>query len=340
MESLIQIQKRIVPDLLETLEKRYQILHTISLMQPVGRRSLSARMGMTERVLRGEIDFLKEQKLIDVKSSGMTLSHEGKIILFKLEEFMREMTGVLELETKLKSQLNIKDVVVISGDSDTSPWVKFELGRACVKRIKSCLADRNVIAVMGGTTMAAVAEAFTPDFHDKEIVFVPARGGLGEDVKNQANTIVSKMAEKSGGKHRVLYVPEQVSQEIYESVIEEPSIKEVLTMIQSANIVIHGIGEAKAMAERRRTEAEIMEKITRGKAVGEAFGYYFNEEGKIVHKVRTIGLQLRDLNAIPHIFAVAGGKSKAKAIKAYMKIAPPNTVLITDEAVAKRLLKG
>lgn len=339
MKSLIEVQKRIIPDLLQTMQKRYQILHNIFLMQPVGRRSLSQSLGLTERVLRREIDFLKEQKLIHVTNTGMRLTDEGNIILSKLEDMMRDILGFADLETQLKRLFNIKDVMVVSGDSDASPRVKFELGRACVKKMKCYLKEKNIIAVTGGTTIAAVAEALTPDFRDHQIVFVPARGGIGEDVKNQANTICAKMAEKSGAHHRVLYIPEQVSEEIYDSVIQEPSIKEVLNLIKSANIVIHGIGDALAMAERRKTKKEILDKIVQGKAVGEAFGYYFNEDGEIIHKIQTIGMQLKDLKHIPIIFAVAGGNTKVKAIKAYMKIAPPNTILITDEAVANELLK-
>lgn len=187
--------------------------------------------------------------------------------------------------------------------------------------------------------MAAVADVLTPDISAKrQLLFVPARGGIGEDVANQANTICAKMAERTGGKHRVLYVPDQVSPEVYKSVVNEPSIKEVLTLIKQADIVLHGIGEAMTMAERRKTGKEEMEKIIRGHAVGEAFGYYFNEQGEIVHKVRTIGLQLEDLHRIRHVFAVAGGASKAKAIKAYMNTKPESTVLITDEGAAKQIL--
>jgi central glycolytic genes regulator len=148
------------------------------------------------------------------------------------------------------------------------------------------------------------------------------------------------MANNTHSKHRVFYVPDQVSKEIYESLIKEPGIHEVLNLIKSASIVLHGIGDAITMAGRRKTSPDVMDKIQNGKAVAEAFGYYFNEEGDIVHKVSTIGLQLEDLAKIPSVIAVAGGSSKAKAIKAYMKQAPSSTVLITDEGVAKKLLKG
>ncbi|MBC8923120.1 hypothetical protein IAI17_35635, partial [Escherichia coli] len=94
-------------------------------------------------------------------------------------------------------------------------------------------------------------------------------------------------------------------------------------------------GDALAMAKRRHTGEDVLEKIIHRKAVGEAFGYYFDEQGEVVHKVPTFGLQFEDLAQIPHIIAVAGGTSKAKAIKSYMKSAPKNTILITDEGAAK-----
>jgi central glycolytic genes regulator len=148
------------------------------------------------------------------------------------------------------------------------------------------------------------------------------------------------MSRNTHSKHRVFYVPDQVSTDIYGSLIKEPAIHEVLKLIKSASMVLHGIGDAITMAERRKTNPKILGMLESSQAVGEAFGYYFNEQGEIVHKVLTIGLQLEDLANIPNVIAVAGGSSKAKAIKAYLKKAPASTVLITDEGAAKKLLKG
>ena len=63
MKSLIELQKRLLPDLLSIIQKRFHILQYIGAMEPVGRRSLAATVGLTERVLRSEVEFLKEQKL-------------------------------------------------------------------------------------------------------------------------------------------------------------------------------------------------------------------------------------------------------------------------------------
>lgn len=340
MQSFIDIQTRLLPDLLQVLQKRYSILRYIGFMQPVGRRSLAVSLGLTERILRSEVDFLKDQNLIFKNNVGMSLTSEGKNLLEDLEGVIRELKGIDVMELELKHLLGIKKVVIVPGNCDSSPMVKCELGKACAVWMKKLLAGKNIIAVTGGSTMAAVAEELSPELGNKDFLFVPARGGIGPDVQNQANTICSIMSRNTQSKHRVFYVPDQVSKEIYESLTNEPDIREVLNLIRSAGMVLHGIGDAITMAKRRKTSPEVMNKLISGNAVGEAFGYYFNEEGTIVHKVLTIGLQLEDLAQIPNVIAVAGGSTKAKAIKAFMKQAPSSTVLITDEGVAKKLLKG
>lgn len=338
MKSLIEVQKKLLPDLLQVMQKRYQILQYIRLMQPIGRRSLSTSLGLSERVLRNEVKFLKDQNLVEIHTSGMTLTKDGKALLSVLEEMMKDVLGLTLLENTLKEKFNLNRVIVVSGDSDQSPWVKKEMGRACVTCIKKRLDGKNIVAVTGGTTLAAVAEMMTPDSKNRDILFVPARGGLGETVENQANSICAKMAKRASGNYRLLHVPDQLSKDAYQSIIEEPSIKELLTMMKSSSMVIHGIGDAKTMAERRRTPEEDFLKIERGNAVAEAFGYYFDQEGEVVHRVQTVGIQLDDIEEVPDVIAVAGGASKAKAINAYMKQAL-DSVLITDEGAANELIR-
>ncbi|MGN1399929.1 MAG: sugar-binding transcriptional regulator [Bacillus sp. (in: firmicutes)] len=340
MQTILDIQKKLLPDLLDVLQKRYQILNYIRFMQPVGRRNLALSLEMTERILRSEVEFLKKQNLIEVHTSGMTLTEDGLGILDQLKSVVRELSGIDTLEKELQGKLQVKKVIVVAGNSDTSSMVLQTLGKEAAIRMKKLISGENTIAVTGGTTMAVIADMLTPMPESKDLLFVPARGGLGEDVGNQANTIVAKMAEKMKASYRVLYVPDQVSDESYATIMKEPTIKEVISLIDASDIVLHGIGEATAMANRRKTSADIMEKLIEGRAVGEAFGYYFDEHGDIVHKVKTMGIQLEQLPKAKEVIAVAGGNSKAKAIRAYMKRAPKNTTLITDEAAAIMLLKG
>ncbi|WP_377887761.1 sugar-binding transcriptional regulator [Alkalihalobacillus sp. R86527] len=339
MRSLLALQQKLLPDLLEVMNKRYRVLRQLRLTQPIGRRSLANNLDITERVLRSEVTFLKDQGLLDMSIQGMQLTEEGEQLLMELEPVMNEVSGLDNLEEQLKDKLGIPEVLIVPGDSDVTPWVKKEMGRAAVGRLKRFQLQSKVIAVTGGTTLASVADMMIPSPDMDGTLFVPARGGLGEQVENQANTICAKMARKAHTDYRLLHVPDQLSEEAYQSLIEEPGVKEILEIIKSASIVVHGIGDAKTMAVRRKSTSEVLEKIEQNQAVAEAFGYYFNQSGDVVHKVKTIGLQLEDLERSELVIAVAGGHSKANAIEAYLKTGI-QSILVTDEGAAKALLEG
>ncbi|MFZ4450942.1 sugar-binding transcriptional regulator [Salibacterium aidingense] len=337
MRQFIELQKKLQPDVLEVMQKRYRILQYLRLMQPVGRRTLAGSLDVSERILRGEVLFLKEQGLVYVGTAGMTLSEDGEALLEGLEETMKSVTGLADWEYRVADILDVQRVIIVPGNSDRYTWVKKELGRACVQQMKAMLEADDIVAVAGGTTLADVAEMMTPDEKLSNVTFVPARGGLGEKVEIQSNTISSTMATKAKGKYRLLHVPDQLSEETRESLVLEPGIKELLRSIRQAKMVVHGVGAASTMAERRETPPATMETLKEKQAVAEAFGYYFDRDGNIVHKEKTIGLQLDDLKDSQTVVTVAGGASKAKAISAYMNYRPSD-VLITDEGAAQAVL--
>ena len=82
----------------------------------------------------------------------------------------------------------------------------------------------------------------------------------------------------------------------------EPSVVHTLDKIKQANITIHGIGDAK-MAICRQSSEQVIESLQHHQTVAEAFGYYFDAQGNVVYKVKTIGLQLEDLETKDFIFA-------------------------------------
>jgi len=333
VKDLMKIQQKLVPEIVEKMYRRFSILTTIAKHQPVGRRSLSEYMDLTERVLRSETDILKKQELIKVKPTGMEITEEGESTIRQLNSYFNIYSDDHHLAQVIKDQYNIKEVYVIPGDSDTDQKVKIELSRQAGQLVEDILYEHAIVAVTGGSTMAYVSDAMHPQPYN--VFFVPARGGLGENVVYQANTIAASMAQQTNGDYTTLYVPDNVSETTYNTLMLEPSVIHSLEKIRESNITIHGIGDALKMARRRQSPNEVIDKLQHHNASGEAFGYYFDDQGKIVHKVKTIGLQLEDLESKEFIFAVAGGKSKGEAIKAYLSIAPDNTVLITDEAAAR-----
>ncbi|GGB00095.1 hypothetical protein ERX37_08085 [Macrococcus hajekii] len=338
MDQIFAVQQRLIPDLIEKMQRRFNVLSTIQSEQPIGRRTLAERLSLTERVLRGDVESLKAEHLIEILPKGMTITHEGENVLTVLSQHMEVYNDLSALGSELNKWVGIRKIIVVKGDADDSQETLSHLGIEASRYLQSLLRAEATVTVTGGSSTASIAEHLAElPFH---VTFTPARGGLGEDMIHQANFIVAKMAEYTGGHYETLYVPDQVSEQTYLSLIEEPSIRSVLHQIKSADIVVHGIGNAIKMATRRKTELAVRELLREKEAVGEAFGYYYDKKGNIVYKVRTIGLQREDIGSKKHIIAVAGGSSKVEAIAAYLKIAPPQTTLITDEKVAKQLLKA
>ncbi|MFQ3871064.1 sugar-binding transcriptional regulator [Staphylococcus sp. Mo2-1] len=337
MKDLIKIQQKLVPEIVEKMYRRFSILTTISKHQPVGRRSLSEYMDLTERVLRSETDILKKQELIKVKPTGMEITEEGETTIRQLNSYFNIYSDDHHLAQVIKEQYNIKEVYVIPGDSDADKTVKVELSRQAGQLVEDILYEHAIVSVTGGSTMAYVSEAMHKQPYN--VLFVPRVEGLVKMLYIKRIRLLASMAQQTNGDYTTLYVPDNVSETTYNTLMLEPSVIHSLEKIKESNITIHGIGDALKMARRRQSPSEVIEKLQHHNASGEAFGYYFDDQGDIVHKVKTIGLQLEDLESKKFIFAVAGGRSKGEAIKAYLSIAPNNTVLITDEVTARVIAK-
>lgn len=339
MRRLLDLQKRLFPDLDDVLRKRHAILRQVRSAGTLGRRSLAASLNMTERVLRAEVEFLRQQGLLRVGPAGISLTDEGAGLLDDLEPVVRELFGLADLEDRLRQRYGLRQAAVVPGDAQASAAARLDLGRAGAAVLRKYAAKGSVIAVGGGSTMAVVAEQLTATASLKDCLFVPARGGLGESVELQAGTIASAMAKRTGAQYRLLHVPDHLGEEAYQSLMQDPSIRDVVATIRSARIIVHGIGEAFEMARRRGLDALTVEALRRSGARGEAFGYFFDAGGRVVHKTPTVGIRLEDLPSAATVIAIAGGSSKVPAIDAVMRSGYSH-VLVTDEAAARAILTG
>lgn len=256
MEDILKLQQKIVPEMLKLLEKRYNILRTIYYKQPIGRRVLANDLEIGERIVRTEINFLKNQSLIDINSSGMTVTKEGEEIIDRLKSFIHEVKGLKEIESILKNKLEIFEVIIVPGNLDEDITVKNELGKAAANYLKNIVQDKDIIALTGGSTVKEVVDNMPKINTLKDAVVVPARGGIGRDVELQANTLVANLASKINANYKLMHVQDNLSEAALKAVMEEKSIKEVLDMIHKVNILIHGIGIAEVMATRRGIPSE------------------------------------------------------------------------------------
>jgi central glycolytic genes regulator len=338
MRSLLEIQKQILPDLMQVLQKRYDILHRMFVSGTIGRRALAVSVNLSERVLRSELEILRAQGLLDTGTAGMTLSEAGRQLVEEMEPIVKELFGLSDLEEKVRQAFGLQKVVIVPGDSDESVHIRQELGRAGGRVLRESLSPGDVVALMGGSTMFRMASQFSIPTPLRDNWFVPARGGLGESVDYQANTIAAELAKRTGARYRMLHVPDHLSEEAYQTIMQEPGVREVVDMIRGARIVVHGIGDAMTMARRRKLEPDTMEEMRADGALAEAFGYYFDRDGKVVHRMATAGLRLEDIEAAGVVIGIAGGRSKGEAIASVLRFGHDD-VLVTDEAAAEEALR-
>ncbi len=338
MQEILSLQKKIVPELVEMLEKRYIILRTIFLNQPIGRRVLANELSLSERVVRTEVSFLKGQGLIEINTSGMNVTKNGEEIVDKLSMFIHELRGLSDIENGIKKLLSLKKVIIVPGDVDSNPSVLKDIGKAASNYLKKVIKRNSIIALTGGSSVKEVVESFGPIRNVSNVLVVPARGGLGRTVEIQANTLVASLAKKVNGTYKMLHVPESASLELLNSLKHEESIKEVIKSIHNADIFIYGVGNAFVMAKKRELSDERISKLAELNAIGEAFGCYFDKDSNVVLNTTTVELNVDEARKIKTHIVVAGGKNKVEAIIATQRN-NKNGVLITDEAAGREIFK-
>jgi central glycolytic genes regulator len=338
MEEVVGLLKQIAPEIAIIVENRYTILRNIYFNQPIGRRALSSLISLSERQLRTEVKRLEELGLLIIDQQGMKLTSAGKDMIFKMEHFIYHLRGLNPIAQKIRQRFNCSYVSIVPGNTDEDETVKMQLGKEAARYIKKTINNGDIVAVTGGTTMAQIPKAMDKISGLKDVIVVPGRGGLGERVEIESNTIAAELAKKLDAQYRLLYVPDNLSPETMESVINEPGIREILKIVRKTNILLHGIGGAEEIGRRRGLSKQEITEISKKGAVAEAFGYFFNKEGKVVHTTTSVGLSVTDLKNIRIVIAIAGGANKAPAIQAFLKFHNP-TVFITDEGAARKLLK-
>ncbi len=339
LDQIINLQNKLVPEMVELLTERYKVLRQISHDQPIGRRTLAKKLGLSERILRSHVDFLKEAGLLDFTLTGMSITDEGTVLLQELRDYVNRLQKLSSLESVLEEKLHLKKVVVLPGNADQDQVVTREIGRVAAGILLHLLSDHksHIVAVTGGTTVAAMAQ--NTYGNESETVVVPARGGLGDRMELQANTIATVLAGRLKTRYLQLYVPDSVSEDVLRKILEEDArVKQVVETIKSADILVHGMGQAQVMAKKRGVGPELIKELEDRGAIGEALGQYFDINGHVVHSTDTLGLMVNDLETIHTVMGIGGGHSKGRAILSVLR-SSQDDILVTDEAAAREIIR-
>lgn len=340
MNNLFVVMERFAPEAIEIMINRYRVLKQVFYNQPIGRRQLTRNMGSTERIIRSEIDLLKSRGAMQTTALGLYLTAYGEEMLRDIEELVPGLFNIQLLGEKVKDRFGLREVIIVPGDSSTDPLAQDDLGRAGAEYLRKILFPGCILAVTGGSTLAGVANMMREGLENAADIFiVPARGGLGENVETQAGNIAAKIAQTIGAQYRLLHIPDNLEQSTAEALKRDIHISEVIRTMKSANILMHGIGPALEMADRRNLLTQEKEVLHLHDARAEALRYYFDQWGKIIFEIPGIGIECEDVHHIDTIVAVAGGSNKAAAIEAVLNSGKEH-ILITDEGAAQKIIYG
>ncbi len=349
----LSVLEQLAPDLMKKITLRAIVLERISVLQPVGRRALAQRLHMPEREIRSVCDALKEDGLISVGASGMTLTERADGLLPGARAMTGRRSALGQLEQHLSRVLNVSRVCVVPGNADesgASPSKKIparsspmlhEAGRTAAEQLLRLLTPETVLTVSGGRLMAAAAAALPAAVSSgvkMNVRVLPAHGIIGTDVDIQADTIAARFAHALGGSCSLLHLPDAAPAEALKALMKLPQISEVLRRLPQTDVLFYEVSRAEDAVRERALSAAESESILGTGVVAEAVGCYFDPAGRMLLRSSGIGLSADQFSKIQYVAAIAAGASRAKALLAVMRH-HRHELVILDEGAARALEK-
>lgn len=343
MKDVFSLIQAVVPQVNEELSLRLKVMAFLAnSSQRLGRKSLAEGVEVSERSLRTVLTSLRQQGLVEVSRDGAKLTTLGKQVFEALGASFGDAYRFYEMEEQLKKVLQVERCYIVSGNADKDARVYDALGEVVQRLLQRQLSEgRNTIAVTGGSTLSKIGNSFSPVLaENRQLLFVPARGGIGGTYDIQSSSVVELMARQTNSDAISLFVPENANAQLTEMLLEEPNVKQIVETTKKADCLILSVGVAEVMAERYKVTEEQLRALRASNAIGEAFGIFFDQEGREVMRLPRYGVQPEDLERIPHLVTVVAGESKAQAMIAHYKLVPKHGCLICDEGIAKKVLSG
>ncbi len=255
-----------------------------------------------------------------------------------------EVSECVELEQKLSARYGL-DYCEVVPDFDPEDLPLKALGISGAQFLKREIEKEGSLLIgMGhGRTLAACVE-YLPRTVNKDVQFVSLLGGLTRRFSANPHDVIHRLAERTGAEAYVMPVPFFAnSVEDRDVLFNQRGVREIFDLASSADLLLVGIGtverEASLVATGMIEKAEL-EDIKNAGGAGELLGHFFDDKGQPIETSlsnRTFTLS-REALKNRRTVAVAGGKVKARAIRAVLE-SRFLSGLITDEKTAQTLME-
>lgn len=337
MNALVKNILTLSRDAMAVVEKRYNILRSISYLQPIGRRQLASYMGYTEREIRSEIEYLRTMGLIRVEPSGMILTINGIRLLEEMLEYIPQLTDKSEIENQIKDLYGIKAASIVSGDVNTRALIHREMGQRAALELAKLLPSVNTVALTGHFHVGYMAEAKFPDMEAGQVLFCPVRTAQMNDDDLNANSYCAQVARKIRAKYMLLHLGKDLSINEIEKRYNEPDVIEVLNRVKAADIMVTGVTPLNKSQLFKSMSLRAQDSLLKSEPCCELLGSFLKKDGKQVNNPPLYSLSIDQIAEIPTLMLIGGGNDYIDGIIA-LSLRFRNIHLITDEATASHLI--
>jgi DNA-binding transcriptional regulator LsrR (DeoR family) len=259
---------------------------------------------------------------------------------------------VPELEARLVRDFGLQAARVLERRTASDDEALRALGRLGALVLGQLLRDDMILGIAWGTASQAVVRALAPAASSgvrplTGVRVVQLVGGVGASYRQiDAAEQVHRAARVLNAQHFYINAPLVVSSPLVAAALRaDHSVAEVLELGSRSDVALLGIGttEPESCTVHRAgylTSAELAELQEAG-SVGGFCHYYFDIRGCRTPLRRLeecgIGVSWEDLHRFGTVVAVAGGRSKARAVLGALRTGIAD-ILVTDDAAAERLL--
>lgn len=252
-----------------------------------------------------------------------------------------------DMAAAIKTQLNLKDVFVVTTESNTEKS-KSAVGKAAAAYFAQKIQDNMSVGIAWGTTANQLVQQFNPQPERKGCRVIQLAGGMYiPGINIDGRDIVRALAGKLNASWHLLQAP-MVVQNIMtrQLLMEEPEIQRHFSLFRDIDIAIVGLGTA--LPERSVTylggyiTLEESRALAESGAIADICGRRIRTDGTPADcflNNRVMSVELPTLADIPLVIGVGAGAERATTIIAGAR-AGIIKALIIDELCAIAVLNA
>lgn len=246
-----------------------------------------------------------------------------------------------ELSDRLRAAYSLRHAIVVTTPHEPEQVLRAHLGEIAADLLGELVEEDDVLGISWGRTLNAMTATLSVLARCTVVQLTGAAGAV--DVTENSVEIVRRVASVSGGPAFPIYAPLIVdTAETAAAIRRQPQVAEAMHNFDRLTMAVVAVGSWDPPNSQLRDAMAVPEREAL-RALGvraEICATLVDDQGRVVAgdlMERAIAISAEQLRRIPEVIAVAGGPSKAAAIRAVLA-GGFITSLVTDSAAARALL--